>query len=710
MTNGRKMDSKEVVIFNYLVIFREDMELDYEPVIRVEPGESMDESYRESIHLLDQNLIDVTAILEFILHLPRLSLDLYDLNEFSIDSFHDTPHMITMIPDSAFLEYWSAIVGGATAIFVAKNCLPKVFRLLDSIGKDILVFTQMELTTETITSIWNILLRREGITPERQIRDAGKHFLLQDDALKALPVVFLARQYGCVDEVMHSIFSADPVEMDEAIIKEYVKLMTRNNALVALSAQGVSELHQEVYERECAIQLQEFQPNVVLSLPGISSVQRKLMGNTSGLTAAEIRVIRFMGIHRAIARKAILIEHSSISEKSFVELNKLEIDCQNDTKLNAWDIDKRLKEIGREFDSGLSEIQKQMLYRNRSLTVLSDFPIGLAIPPHQSAPLFCSSAISYRPLTPLTRSLTMECAKVPQRILSERCRVLFVDCVENNDRNFLIKKYSNLLVETLKEFEKRYPCFLIDNEEANTTNDLLRILSDSDKKYDILYLSAHGFSDRNTNMAGIYVGNEPWLADGNSFKVPKFVVLSACHTSPRGTGCVSIADLLIRAGADAVLSALVPVQADSNMKLMTRLFVYIAEAQKGERRYETLADAWSGIVAGNAILEICQSSKALSNWLHERKNGKSRIEAFQQERAPGKLRRQYIYEDTIQLIKDMMREEGVIGKFANVLEEKRYYPESYFYQMIGFPENIILYNKYYDEMRRAIHDESRFTQ
>ena len=83
---------------------------------------------------------------------------------------------------------------------------------------------------------------------------------------------------------------------------------------------------------------------------------------------------------------------------------------------------------------------------------------------------------------------------------------------------------------------------------------------------------------------------------------------------------------------------------------------------------------------------------------------------FQLERAPGKLRRQYIYDDTIQLIKDMMREEGVTGKFANVLEEKRYYPESYFYQMIGFPENIILYNKYYDEMRRAIHDKSRFTQ
>lgn len=698
-----------IELYNYFVIFREDSELNYNPIIQIIPGKDQEESYRNSLHLIDPNLIDVIDILEFILHLPRLSLDLYNLDERTIDSSHDTPHMITPIPDSLFLMNQSFVEEQATVIFVAKNCLPEVSDVLNKSKKNITVFAQKNLTTEVIKTVWSMLLRREGITPEHQTLDADKHCLLKDDALKALPVVFLARQYGYVDEVLQNIFSAGPSGIDQAIYTEYAKLMTRNKTLVALDEQKVVDLDKKVYDKEYYNQLKAFRPDVVLSLPGISSVQRKNMGNTSGLTAAEIRIIRFMGVHRAIARSAILIEHPRVSEKSFAELNKLEIYCKNDTKPNAWDIDKRLREIGQEFDSGLTDIQEQMLYRNRSLTVLSDYPIGIEIPSYQTSPLFCSSAISYRPLTPLTRSLTMECMKTPQRILSEQCRVLFVDCVEKSNRNIAVKKYSNLLVDTLKRFEQEYPRFFVDYEETNTVKELTAVLAESNKKYDILYLSAHGFSDRNSNMSGIIVGNEPWLADSNDFQVPKFVILSACHTSPRGTGSVNIADLLIRAGADAVLSTLVPVRADSNMKLMTRLFVYIAEAQRNEKQYETLADAWSGIVAGNAIHEISQSSKALSDWLHEKRNGKPRIVELQLERAPGRLRRQNIYADTIQLIKEMMSEEGVVGKFANVLDEKRYYPESYFYQMIGYPENIILYNKYYDEMRQDIRNVPKFS-
>ena len=93
-------------------------------------------------------------------------------------------------------------------------------------------------------------------------------------------------------------------------------------------------------------------------------------------------------------------------------------------------------------------------------------------------------------------------------------------------------------------------------------------------------------------------------------------------------------------------------------------------------------------------------TKKLNNWLHEDRPGKQpRIIEFQLWRCVGRLRRTHIYEDTISIIKEMLHEEGMDGRFDNILSEKDYYPESYFYQMIGYPENIFLRNKVFDDFR-----------
>lgn len=65
---------------------------------------------------------------------------------------------------------------------------------------------------------------------------------------------------------------------------------------------------------------------------------------------------------------------------------------------------------------------------------------------------------------------------------------------------------------------------------------------------DILHISGHGYYDRRSNMAGLMVGNEFWMADGNDYTVPPVVVLSACHVSPRGSGTVNVADMLFVQG------------------------------------------------------------------------------------------------------------------------------------------------------------------
>lgn len=194
------------------------------------------------------------------------------------------------------------------------------------------------------------------------------------------------------------------------------------------------------------------------------------------------------------------------------------------------------------------------------------------------------------------------------------------------------------------------------------------------------------------------IGNEFWLADENDIHVPPVVILSACHVSPRGSGAVNVADLFIRAGAVAVLGTFIPVNARRNTILMTRLFTYILEAQKGSDQYKTLADAWSGIVSTNAIHELIQSSKSFEKWIYGRNaRGKVRLMEFQLERCVKRLHPATIYSATISIIKEMLAEEGMEGKFGDILDQRDFFPESYFYQFIGNPENVFLYNEIFSE-------------
>ena len=45
----------------------------------------------------------------------------------------------------------------------------------------------------------------------------------------------------------------------------------------------------------------------------------------------------------------------------------------------------------------------------------------------------------------------------------------------------------------------------------------------------------------------------------------------------------------------------------------------------------------------------------------------------------------------------MLAEEGMQGKFDNILSQNDYFPESIFYQFLGSPENVFLYNEIFDE-------------
>lgn len=70
---------------------------------------------------------------------------------------------------------------------------------------------------------------------------------------------------------------------------------------------------------------------------------------------------------------------------------------------------------------------------------------------------------------------------------------------------------------------------------------------------------------------------------------------------------------------------------------------------------------------------------------------------FQLNRCVGRLHASDSYNDTISIVKEMLAEEGLEGKFDNILSQGDYFPESVFYQFIGFPENVFLYNEIFDD-------------
>lgn len=435
--------------------------------------------------------------------------------------------------------------------------------------------------------------------------------------------------------------------------------------------------------------------NVVITMPGVPRRQITYGGLASEVPNDEKKVIRLLGVHRAIAKKALLIELPMVEKELFEKLNELEINCIQGT--NNKYVHKILRDIGKMLERKFTKAQLWAINWSKHITVFSDFPIGLAIIGNANTSLQCYKEISYRPLSPLTRCFQNEMVKHKQLFYGAQCKIAFAECVLNDEQNQGIRACSDAIVNVLKGLSKGNKKLQVSYGETLTISDLKKFIADN-MDADILHISGHGYYDRRSNMAGLMVGNEFWMADGNDYTVPPVVVLSACHVSPRGSGTVNVADMFIRAGAEAVLGTFIPIDAKRNTVLISRLYTYIAEAQKGSEQYKTLSEAWSGVVATNAIHEMAETSKKFSEWIWGiNSKGKRRMIDFTMERSVGRLHGSTMYADTILIVKEMLHEEGLDGKFDDVLNQENYFPESFFYQWVGVPENIFLYNEVFAE-------------
>lgn len=696
--------------FIYVVIFHQKISgEEYDPIVF---RKQLTPALRNNcVHLLDPDMVPILPILEYIMQLPRFDLDLMDLDEVIIDKAWDEPHQIMIIPDSLKdidCNVWNKILGCANSIFATDD--------VDILGIDLKpefgIHRCSELGQNLLSKQWiQALAFFQADIENKDIKILDyKPVFLSGKYLSMLPLLFLMRQYGELDQILFDLYRKSDMEIEGFCNRVLWNLKLKQKTLVKLNEEieqhysnydmsedslevllkGNYDLAYENTKNNCHL-------NVVVTFPGISKRQRKLSAVASYLPIEEKQAIRIMGLHRAIATNSAFIELPLVSDTLYQDVDNIEQELKKSEWTNNPYIWRMLRKIGKELKKQLTDEQEALLLQAPSVTVFSEFPLGLAILPGQQVPLSVSRCVYYEPITPLSRQITFELNEAGQLFLNRNCRILFVECIPDdldNKSDHIIHNASEELFKKIKESAEGCPNTTLYHEEAYTVNDLKRILGRYPKgTLEILIISAHGFYAENNNFAGLCIGKEKWMANDNDFQVPPIVLLSACHVSPRGRNVVNAADLLIRAGARVIISTLIPVNVFRNLLIYTRLFVYIFEAIKGSKQYITLANAWTGVMASNAVNEIIESSSALKKWYFEKgANGIERIFEFTQRRCLGRLQINSIYQDTIAILKEMLKEDGMEGKFDSILDKENYFPESFFYQMIGLPETIFINN------------------
>lgn len=679
--------------YSYLIIFRGETE-EVQPIIRVSDLEKLRLDNQGRMHLFDDRLLPILPAVEYCLHMPRTEMDTYDVDTRVLDNAYDVPHNICIIPDTApFIEQ---MMTQFTLIILADDCLETIKKYAQDIKSEVAAMSVSELSQGSLKNHWKILFDKKNTNGVERLKDIDKQYLLSDDKQLILPALATARQYGKVDVVYSKVFNS--VNIFETCADVMWNQLVHHNALMFCSnfSGADGDLFRKMFSEGQKNAEKTTMVNVVITMPGVSHKQVKLGGLNQNLPINEKKVIRLLALHRAIAKEALVIEIPLVGNGLFNKLNELEINCKQGT--NNKYVKKTLHDIGKLFEEKLTKEQLWAINWAKHITVFSDFPIGLAVIGDSDTSLQCYKEISYRPLTPLTRCFQNEMVKHKQIYYGARCKIAFAECVPDDSQNKWIRSTSAGMVHTLQKFCAENDKMEYAYAETLTVKDLKEfILANSDA--DILHISAHGDYDRKINMAGLMIGHEFWMGDDNDYRVPPVVILSACHVSPRGSGTVNVADMFIRAGAEAVLGTFIPVDAQRNSILINRLYTYINEAQKGCKMYKTLSEAWSGVVATNAIHEIAASSQKFFEWIMgKNSNGELRLMDFSMKRCPGRLHGSSMYRDTITIVKEMLHEEDMDGKFDDILSQDDYFPESFFYQWIGFPENVFLYNEVFDEL------------
>lgn len=386
-----------------------------------------------------------------------------------------------------------------------------------------------------------------------------------------------------------------------------------------------------------------------------------------------------------VQAEALALVLPEVPEHAWVQLTQLERHWVDSARPNS--IRKILGRLSDVTEELWTDQVLEALHHASSLQLATNFPLGLLTAPGDTSPLAFRLPIAYEPLVPLTRRLQHAFTRYPQVDLTRGFKVLVVECIPDTDPvGVLSRRGWDVAEEMFKTADGTEPA-TIHRREALNIQGLREALNEVQP--DIAVISAHGFSDSRSNIAGIVVGDERFVGVGLDY-LPPAVLLSACHVSPRGTGQVSVVDLLLQQGVLAVLGTQVPVDVRRNATLMLRLFVYLRESLARAEPEASLLEVWHRTLGGNPINDVLHGNKRLAEWAVQPTGDDVVLTHFMLRASVGRLRKGHVYLDTEQVLLDIAEEMGMSDNVRAWLRAPGYVPESAMYAFYGRPDLIRL--------------------
>lgn len=684
---GTKNSDYSGIYLNYYVMFRavEPSEV-YTPIINKPFNRGLGEA--EGLHGIDLDVKGILPALWYCLHLPRNGFETIDLSPMTITKGYSIPHSILMFPSYIYYEMLKNTLKHfpPTVIICDDSCYEEASKFALESRAPLGCVRVSDLSSELLAEHWvRITQLIEKLPFEKGESLQVKPTLFQKKALSALSLSFIANQLDLSGGLLKELQSSNYSGRD--LVRKALQLRLQISTLADLEERHITNPTEDEFYEAQSRQLKSTSFPLVITMPGTASRLRPRGSslNQQELSTTEKAVIEIMGVHRAAAISGVWMDGGILPAEIFSELHLLEDHCRGAEISNKF-IWGSMKRIGRLIGKQLGEDIISVLSRTSRITAFTDFPMGIAILPGQTDPLCCIKPISYRTLTPLTRSLQFELPRTGEKYIGKGFKIIIAECLSVDDKIRNISDAGWKLARDMFKKDDRVEVIYSDVQSTQELKELLLL-----HKADILVISAHGCYENNHNFAGLHIGKDIWLAAEDDIDVPPIVILSACHVAPRGLGAVTVNDLLFRAGAKTVIGTLIPVDVRKNALLTIRFFSYLSVALDGNGQFRTLEEAWSWVVKSNAVNEILATTERLQVWAYKRKsNNLSPIEDFQLNRSRGRLNTGSIYKDTIDILREMTTEDGLGDYFEAVLSSQGFFPESCFYVLSGAPENVIL--------------------
>jgi hypothetical protein len=646
---------------------------------------------------------DFIKALWYCLHLPRTPFDFYrkpPMVFVATDKF-ERNHRIELLrfPDEFHEQAFEGWMKDAVLLLVPDELLEAAQRLAGRVGIPLGCVSFAQLSAATLARHWNEMSQLyNGLFPSILSNGDQPPTLTEQSYESASYLVheFLARQIG---EERYSLAEHNQAEPIHRLLSLHLGLRTAERI-------QREKLHIMDYTAHTSVQQDELRR---LRVPFIIGTRTRAHEATPAIPASDRlwwqafgvktiepalrdRALAFAIAHRSLARDGVPMAIGPVPSSLFRLLGQIE-ECFKARRRNGTAIWRLLRKLGPLSANLLEAHVSGVINAAESVTFFADFPLGLAFLPGDTAPLQCKLPVWYRPITPLAGTVEFEILERPMCFLRTGFRVLIAECLDPSDP---IHPYTGAAWKFLQQHMKHVSGIECEFSQIHSVADLTRKVSE--RQVDVLIISAHGKHEKQSNIAGVLIGNE--ICVGSEFPVPPIVILSACHAMPRATGALSIADVLLLRGALTVVATLTTVDALRNAAFLFRLFAYMRGAVQGLTSFRTLADVWPAVLRTNALVDILSASKRLRKLMLDQWD--QIVDMYIEWERDGRISPEHIYRDAETLLSAYASER--LGNLAveQTMKAQSYIPESMFYVLTGRPERIVLYDPSSEKLREQI--------